>query len=383
MPWRSVDIVDQRTEFVVKSLDGNVVFSELCKEFGISRKTGYKWRERFLAEGPRGLTDQSRKPMGHAHELSEAVVCEIIRLKLKYPKWGPRKIRAVYGRVHEELPSESTFKRVLDRANLVERRKKRPARPQRLVTQEVATEPNHIWTVDFKGWWPTTSSQRCEPLTIRDDYIRYVLGIQALQTTKTEMVKQAFSQVFEQYGLPRIIRSDNGTPFASSNAPLGLSQLSVWWVVNGISLDRIEPGRPDQNGGHERMHRDIRHELQGHIEGDLIEHQAAFDVWRNQFNYERPHEALGMDVPGNVYKKSTRKYESGRLIEYPPTMIVRRVSKDGVVSIERNTVFLSGALKYNEVGLEPLRGSYNMAVWLNHLRLGEIDQYYQMNWAKG
>ncbi|GAG46561.1 unnamed protein product, partial [marine sediment metagenome] len=195
--------------------------------------------------------------------------------------WGPRKIRTLYARVHpgEPTPSDSTFKRILDKAGLVEhRRKRRSSSCGRLENRIPAEHPNDVWTVDFKGWWYTTDGTRCEPLTIRDAYSRFVFCAAALDNAQTPTVRRQFERIFATYGLPRVIRSDNGSPFASTQAPLGLSRLSAWWIALGIDLDRIPPGRPDQNGGHERMHRDIAQEVQGRYDGDLRTWRAALDT---------------------------------------------------------------------------------------------------------
>jgi transposase InsO family protein len=385
MPWRDPDIMNQRTEFVLRTYAPGEVFQELCEEYGISAKTGYKWKKRFEEEGRGGLRDRSRRPKGHPEQLSEGVICEMVRLKLAHQRWGPRKIRDVYQSRHGYSPSESSFKRVLDRAGLVERRRRRRRKgsEERLTQQVEAKAPNDIWTVDFKGWWWTNGRQRCEPLTIRDDYSRYLLGLRAMTTSKTDPVRAEFEKVFERYGLPGVIRSDNGPPFASMRAPLGLSRLSVWWVQLGIELDRIAPGHPEQNGGHERMHLDIRRELQGMIEGDLADHQASFDVWRKEFNEERPHEALGMKRPADVYHRSSRGYSAEMVeIEYPPEMVVRKVGSNGMLCIGSQRIVMSKALAGTPVALKALP-SHRWEVWLDHLRLGEIDvARLKMEWAE-
>lgn len=374
MPWRNLDTVKQRTEFVRRSYDPSVVFVELCREYGISTKTGYKWRKRFEEGGLCGLEDQSRRPRRHADELQESVICEMLRIKMAHPHWGPRKIREVYRRSHGKPPSESSFKRVLERAGLVNKRKRRPTRSGERISYRIKPEaPNDLWTVDFKGWWNINPKQRCEPLTIRDEYSRFILEVRAMKTSKTDPVRKAFEEVFHQYGLPKYIRSDNGSPFAGARSPLGLSALSVWWVTLGIGLDRIQPGRPQQNGSHERMHLDIRRELQGLIEGDLADHQAAFNVWRDEFNRERPHEALGMNTPEEIYKHSERRYEPGGYeLVYPSSMITRRISPAGVLCIESQQIFLSECLRGTAVGLRPLP-ERRYEVWLDYINLGILD----------
>lgn len=260
MPWTETNVMDQRTEFVLRVLRGTEHFKELCKEFGITRRTGYKWKERFVADGLSGLGDQSRRPTRSPRGIGEEIVCRIVKLRMAHPRWGARKLRAVLERTlsKEELPSESSFKRILDRAGLVTHRRRKPKEQGTRVRTPVRAErPNHVWTIDFKGWWYTRERERFEPLTIRDDFSRYLLCAQAMENARTETVQEQMIRVFDRYGVPEVIRSDNGSPFAARGSPLGLSRLSAWWLTLGIDLDRIPPGRPDQNGGHERMHRDM------------------------------------------------------------------------------------------------------------------------------
>jgi putative transposase len=376
MPWQETDVVDQRTQFVLRAISGQEPFGELCREFGISRKTGYKWKERFVGEGLSGLSDGTRRPKTSPNELNEVMVCRIVKLKLAHRSWGARKLQAVLARTcsPSELPSESSFKRVLAKVGLVEHRRRRtPGEQGRLTTPVQAERPNHIWTIDFKGWWYTRNQGRFEPLTIRDAYSRYVLCAQALDNACTQTVREALVRVFERHGLPEVIRSDNGSPFACSGSPLGLSRLSAWWLMLGIDLDRIAPGRPDQNGGHERMHRDLAVEVEGRAETDAVSQQAALDVWRRSFNEERPHEALGMHVPHDVYHPSSRKYDSAPVaLVYPVDHLVRKVGSQGEVKVDGQRVRISNALAGCEIGLEPI-GDQRYAVWFCRLRLGELD----------
>ena len=375
MPWKETDVVNLRTEFVLKSLSGTVSFGELCREYGISRKTGYKWKERFLADGQHGLGDQSRRPLRSPSEIGEETVCQIVRLKMAHPSWGPRKIRQVYGRVNPqaELPSDSTFKRVLEKAGLVRhRRQKSQGESGRLSQRVVAERPNQVWTVDFKGWWRTGDRRRFEPLTVRDAYSRYILTARALAEGGGLAVRAEFERLFATQGLPEVIRSDNGSPFACTRAPLGLSRLSAWWLALGIDLDRIPPGRPDQNGAHERMHRDMALEVEAASATDVVQQQAALEVWRNAYNHERPHEAIGMRVPAELYAASPRKYEAGEVtLEYPLGYLCRRVSLKGDIHVHGARVQVSEALASWDVGLEPAGDRYGL--WFCRLRLGEVD----------
>ena len=376
MPWKERYAMDLRHEFVVRALHEEMSFAALCREYGISVKTGYKWVKRYDDEGYGGLGDRSRRPHSSPEELGEGVVCEMVRLKHAHMGWGPRKIRDVYARRHEGVvvPSESSFKRVLDRAGLVQKRRRRPsAQSGRLTDRRPAQEPNDLWTVDFKGHWYTPSGERCLPLTVRDDYSRYVLCAAVPGDARTPTVRAEFEKLFRRYGLPARIRSDNGAPFASVRAPLGLSRLSAWWVALGIDLDRITPGRPSENGGHERMHRDIAHEVERHVDGDLQSQSAALEVWREAFNRERPHEALGMRRPAEVYTRSPRRYTgTPDRLQYPDGYLDRQVNPTGCICLEHVLVYLTSALGGWNVGLKPA-GGRTYTVYFGRLCLGLVD----------
>jgi len=351
---------------------GHPNFRELCREYGISAKTGYKWRERFVQHGLSGLNELSRRPHGHAAELGEAVVCALVRLKQAHPHWGPRKIRALYQRKHGgEVPSESSFKRVLERAGLtVPRRVRRSTETGRLGSGRKATVPNEVWSVDFKGWWKDREGLRVEPLTVRDEHSRMLLEMRALEDSRTETVQACFERLFEVNGLPEAIRSDNGSPFASVHAPLGLSRLSAWWLALGIDLERSRPGCPQDNGAHERMHLDIRRELEG---GRVGRDQAAFDLWRKEYNTERPHEALGMRVPAEVYRRSEREYEGTPTeIDYGGKESRRVMKKSGVICYQKERIVITSALGGWPVGLSPQADGL-VEVWFSKLLLGFID----------
>lgn len=363
--------MDQRIEFAIRAVSA-VNFRELCREYGISAKTGYKWRERFMAGGLAGMGELSRKPRGHADELGEAVVCEIVRLKEAHRHWGPRKIQELYRRQHGEegLPSESSFKRVLERAGLTEKRRlRRSGEAGRLASGVKAEQPNDVWTVDFKGWWKDREGLRVEPLTVRDEFSRMLLEMRAMEDGRTESVRACFERLFEAHGLPGAIRSDNGAPFASVQGLLGLTRLSAWWLALGINLERSRPGCPQDNGAHERMHRDVRRELEG---GRVGREQAAFDVWRQQYNTERPHEALGMRVPSEVYRPSERVYEgTPEDLEYG-NMEARKVHRLGHVTYRGESYGISAALGGWSVGLAP-RADGLVEVWFSRLLVGHID----------
>ena len=355
-------------EFALKALRAEN-FRALCEEYGISTKTGYKWYERLLRYGTEGMAERSRRPRSHAEQLREEEVCEIIRFKQAHRHWGPRKIRELYLRRHGEAASESSFKRVLARAGLTEprRRRQRSTEAGRLWSGRQGQAPNEVWTVDFKGWWYDGQGKRCEPLTVRDEHSRYVLELRRMPDARTGTVRQCFEGLFERHGLPGAIRSDNGSPFAQVQGVRGLSRLSAWWVALGIDLERGRPGHPQDNGGHERMHRDIRMELE-----PSTAEQEALDMWRQEFNYERPHEALGMKCPGEVYKPSSRCYEgSPEDVEYPG-MDSRKVGSYGRIRWQGVGLFISTSLEGWSVGLKPL-ATGQLEVWFGRLLLGWID----------
>ena len=371
MAWKETQKMDQRIEFAMKALRCNN-FRQLCRDYGISAKTGYKWQQRLLENGLAGMEEESRRPHAHAHELPERVVCDIVKLKQAHPHWGPRKIRALYERKKgaKALPSESSFKRVLERAGMTEPRRKRPAQAGgRVCSGRKAQAPNEIWTVDFKGWWLSSDGLRVEPLTVRDESSRMLLEMRAVESSRTEVIRPCFERLFQRHGLPGAVRSDNGPPFASSHGLLGLSRLSAWWLALGIDLERSRPGCPQDNGGHERMHLDVRRELQA---GRVGRDQDAFELWRREYNHERPHEALAMACPADVYRPSERRYEgTPEVLDYQG-METRHVSSSGTIRYQSERLFLSGALAGWDVGLAPQADGL-IEVWFASLLVGHLD----------
>ncbi len=371
MPWKDTLKMNQKIEFAMKALS-TPNFRELCREHGISAKTGYKWKERFINNGLAGLEEESRRPRGHADELAESVVCEMVLLKQAHPHWGPRKIRDLYQRRHPgATPSESSFKRILERAGLTKPRKIRKASDNgRLSSGRKATGSNEVWTVDFKGWWIGACGRRVEPLTVRDEHSRMLLEMRAMDSSRTEVVRPCFERLFEMHGLPSAMRSDNGPPFATSNAIHGLSRLSVWWLALGIDLERGRPGCPQDNGAHERMHLDIRRELQN---GRIGRDQDAFDLWRHEYNNERPHEALGMKRPAEVYLPSPRRYEgTPDQLDYGGMETRKVTAGSGGIRFRSERIMLSRALSGWDVGLAE-QADGRIEVWFASLLLGWID----------
>src|SRR5499427_3099084 len=354
MPWKEVTAVNERMEFVAR-LKGGERMSDLCREFGISRKTGYKFEQRYDQQGPRGLYDVSRRPRRLARQISPGIQTAILELKREKPTWGAAKIHEVLGREHPqmELPVRSTIHDLLDRYGLVKKRAKRRRYHAYPTLQEQNIQaPNQLWCADFKGQFRMGNARYCYPLTVTDFHSRYLLGCEAMENTKSESTKHGFEWIFREYGLPTRIRTDNGVPF-SSRAVQGLSPLSVWWMRLGIQLERIEPGQPQQNGRHERMHRTLKEEVPPRICKNLLAQQEQLDRFREDFNERRPHEALKMKCPADLYKPSLKRYPE-RLPEptYLHHDLVRPVRSNGFVYFQGKTFFISRALAEQSIGLE-------------------------------
>lgn len=366
--------MEERQRFISRVLESQESFSAICESFGISRKTGYKWIQRFQAGGYSGLHDHSRRPNSSPAQLSETLVCELIKLKLAHPTWGPKKIRELYSRLDKQpMPSLSSVDRIFRKAGLVKTRKVRSKYSGRITTNLQIREPNDVWTVDFKGWWRTYNQERFEPLTVRDAYSRYLLAACALPDTTAESVKQVFIKLFREYGLPKVIHSDNGPPFASRSNVLGLSQLSAWLLSLGVSIDYSRPGHPQDNGGHERMHKDLKEGVQVRYRGDAKLYQAELDSWRKEFNHVRPHESLDMKTPTQFYHPSARKYKPGvHPAEYPSHYQVRKVNQTGNIKIGGNYYFITSALRSYLLGLKTI-GSTELAVYFGSVMLGIIN----------
>jgi transposase InsO family protein len=376
MPWKEIGVMDQKFSFVIKSLSREVPFTELCKEYCIAPKTGYKWLERFLQRGRKGLEELSRKPASSPCTLSADIVLHIIGLKERHRAWGARKIRDLYRRQHpnDYLPALSTVTRIFERAGLVHHKKrKRFPISNRIQRRIQPTAPNDVWTVDFKGWWYSPRHDRICPLTVRDEYSKAILAIIIVEKADISFIKAVFEGLFSRFGLPRCIRSDNGPPFASHFNALGLTKLSVWWMSLGIQLDRIDPGCPYQNGGHERMHLDMAKELEGHVYGSLKEQQKAFDIWRHEYNCVRPHEALNMKCPSEVYKKSERIYEPEiEDVAYPPDFLERKVNTRGVFHYCKRRYFVGNPFDGYTIGIHIKKGS-KPEIWFASFLIGFLD----------
>lgn len=351
MPWKECHVVDERLRFVARRLEGESM-TALCAEFGISRKTGYKIFDRYKDYGAHGLTDRSRRPYRHANQLPLVVETQIVRLKRTYPDWGAPKIREkLRGRCGPlPCPAISTVHAVLDRHGLVQRRRRRRPRLTGTALAQVTT-PNALWCADFKGEFRLGNRHYCYPLTITDFASRYLLTCEALATTRESYAFAVFERTFKDYGLPRAIRTDNGVPFASAHALYGLSKLSVWWLRLGIRLERIKPGHPEQNGRHERMHLTLKQQATKPPAPNLLQQQARFDRWQREYNDERPHQALAMQVPADVYTRSEQPYRGLSELDYPLHDWATVVTTCGRICFKGRKVNLSQVFAGQQVGV--------------------------------
>ena len=344
--------MDERLRFVARLLDGERM-TTLCTEFGISRKTGYKIYDRYKAAGVQGLTDRSRRPLRHANQLPMTIERLIVRLKTRYPSWGAPKIREKLRPQCSPVrcPAISTVHAVLDRHGLVRRRRRR--RPALTGTPlSRVTEPNALWCADFKGEFLLEDHRYCYPLTITDFASRYLLGCEALETTREATAIPVFERVFHQFGLPLAIRTDNGVPFASAWALYGLSKLSVWWLRLGIRLERITPGHPEQNGRHERMHLTLKDAATRPAAANVLQQQGRFDDFVDQYNRERPHQALGMQVPADLYHPSERVYRGLEDLDYPFHDWSAVVTHCGRICFKGRKINLSHVFAGQKVGIK-------------------------------
>ena len=378
MPWTETNVMDQRIEFIKTYIAGGESKSEICRRFGISRPTGSKWLARHAEAGVGALMDRSRAPKRHPNQVGEELEEMILALRRRYCHWGPRKLRVLLLERYPQFPwpACSTIGEILRRHGLTVRRKRRRRTPPYTQPFSACTHANAVWCTDFKGWFRTGEGRRCDPLTISDGCTRYLLRVQALTEMRLEVVRPIFEACFREYGLPQAIRSDNGSPFASRGIG-GLSRLSVWWLKLGIEPERIAPGKPQQNGRHERMHLTLKRETASPPASTIRRQQAVFDRFVEEFNAVRPHEALGQRCPGSLYSSSPRAYrESVQPVEYPGSMEVRSVKSNGVIHWRGRTLFLGEALGGERVGLcEVADGRW--AVYYCQTALGIVSERHR------
>lgn len=351
--------MDLREMFVLCASQPLRNMSELCGTYGISRKTGYLWLDRFKAEGLAGLEDRSRRPR-RVTGTSGEVVLRIAELRQEHPFWGPKKLRALLKKELGDVPSVKTITRITKRLGLAPLRIKRvrKAKLSRAHRRLIATKSNEVWTFDFKGWWCTKDGARFEPLTVRDAASRFILLCVHSRETFAA-VKQHCERLFRQYGLPAIIRADNGPPFAAIDALGGLSRLSAWWISLGIDVSFSRPGMPSDNGAHERMHADMARELQREPADNITAQQRLVDEWVRKFNYVRPHEALDQRTPASVYRRSKKRMKQLEP-SYPADAIVARVSAKGRIALDGFQYFVGVNLSGMRIGIRRIDEKLNV-----------------------
>ncbi len=373
MPWSQTSPMHQRTLFIADHLRGIRSVSELCTEYGISRKTAYKWIERFIRRGPAGLEDRSRRPRTAPNATDPSVVEALVSLRHRHPTWGGRKLLAYLSRRHPlwKLPGLSVTCALLKRRGLVRRKSARrkighPGKPP-----SVILAPNHVWCADFKGQFRMGNGRYCYPLTVTDGYSRFLLECRGLTDTSVAGAKPVFQRLFQEFGLPQYIRTDNGVPFAT-NTLARLSRLSAWWIRMGVMPQLIEPGNPQQNGRHERMHRTLKAEATRPPAAAMRSQQLKFDNFRREFNTERPHEAVDQRTPAGLYRPSSRPMPlKPPPLEYPDRFEVRYVSANGGIRWNKQWVNVSTTCIGEYVGLEEIEdGIWN--VYFGQLKLGRL-----------
>lgn len=365
--------MDERLRFVARLLEGEQM-SLLCREFGISRKTGYKIFERYQEHGLEALSDRSRRPVRYANQLPGQIESQIVSFKRAKPHWGARKIRELLLRRlagDVRVPAISTIHAVLDRHGLVKRMNKRRQRASG-TPLSAGLAPNDLWCADYKGEFQLGNKAYCYPLTVTDHASRYLLLCEALDSTREELAFTAFERLFQERGLPGAIRSDNGVPFASANALFNLSKLSVWWLRLGIGIERIKPGKPQQNGRHERMHLTLKKEATRPPGANSLQQQARFNDFVEEFNAERPHQAIGMKCPAELYTPSPRPYHGLPELSYPFHDREVLVTNCGRLCLHRKKINISTVLAGQKLGIKEV----DEGIWLvsfMHYDLGYID----------
>lgn len=375
MPWKETCAMDERSKFIRLWLRKEESFSFVCSRFGISRKTGYKWVERFLSQGFPGLAPRSRASLHHPNAVEKAVESRVLSLRRQHPRWGPDKLLVKFEQALPELsvPSRSTVARILKRHGLVqEHRRRRHASPTPHGLTD-STQSNAVWSIDYKGQFRLGNGQLCYPLTLCDHYSRYILCCQGFPTIRLTSVDALLERIFRDYGLPDVIRSDNGTPFASTGLG-GLTRLSIKWIKLGIRPERIAPGHPEQNGRHERMHRELKAEVANPPKTTFSSQQRAFDRFRHEYNHDRPHQALGQRPPVSQYTPSLRPYPS-RLPEicYPRHYRTRTVCEGGQLRWCGEKLYIGRAVAHETLGLEEV----DDGIWTVHfgpVPLGRLDE---------
>jgi putative transposase len=373
MPWKESNLMDERIKFVARLLDGETM-SSVCRDFGISRKTGYKIFNRYKHCGLEGLNDQSRRPYRHANKIPFQVERSILRIKQERPSWGAPKIREKLSREYPMLkpPAISTVHAVLERHGLVKKRRSRRYKARGTSLSDPQT-PNGLWCADYKGEFLLGNKKYCYPLTISDYNSRYLLACEGQDSTKETYAFTVFERIFKEFGLPNAIRTDNGIPFASPNALFGLSRLSVWWLRLGIAVERIKPGNPQQNGRHERMHLTLKQEATKPASFNLLQQQQRFDDFLEQYNNDRPHQAIGMKYPGELYTPSARVYCPPEIPEYPFHDKTIQVTQCGRICMDNRKISLSTVFAGQFVGIREISDKIWLVSFMDY-ELGYFDE---------
>jgi putative transposase len=365
--------MDERLRFVARLLDGEKM-AAVCREFDISRKTGYKIFQRYQNCGLDGLTDRSRRPYRHANRLPFQIEKRIVQLRREHPSWGAPKIREKLRRLHSEVqtPATSTVHAVLYRHGLVNHRRKRRHKAEGTALSR-PLHPNDLWCADYKGEFMLADRRYCYPLTVSDFASRYLISCDALSTTQEQYAFSVFERVFQEFGLPLGIRTDNGVPFASAHALYGLSKLSVWWLRLGIHIERIRPGHPEQNGRHERMHLTLKKEATKPAAQNFLQQQAKFDAFIDCYNHERPHQALDMKCPAELYRPSPRPYRGLSELDYPFHDRTITVTRCGRICLGKRKINLSQVFAGQNVGIKEVSDGIWLVTFM-HYDLGFFDQ---------
>ena len=375
MPWLEATPMEQRERFIRDQQNGLYTMTELCDRHNISRKTGYKWLDRFDAGGRAALGDRSRAPHRCPHRIASEVAELICTARRQHPSWSPEKLLQWLAPRHAgvELPASSTAGDLLARHGLVKRRRRRRPCQHPGVVPATTLHPNDLWTADFKGHFRTQDSLYCYPLTIADQHTRFLMACHGLLSTKGLGVRPVFDRLFREYGLPRAIRTDNGVPFATTGIH-GLSQLNVWWMRLGIQHQRILPGQPQQNGAHERMHKTLKADAIRPPRATIVAQQRAFNAFRQQYNEERPHQHLRGRTPASFYRPSPRAYDARLLpIEYPGHFLVKRITTAGTFRFKKRLLFIAHALAPHTIGLEEVDDGV-WSIYFCHVLIARLDE---------
>lgn len=386
MTWKIETQVEQRKRFIdLQQSEDSPGIAALCREFGICRSTAYKWMTRYSVLGDEGLQDQSKAPKSHPNAISLEIEQLVISARQLHPSWGAKKLLPWLEKKHpgrDDWPCLGSVSAILERNQLVRSNKKRRLVSRYKSTLSNPSGPNGLWCIDHKGWWLANDGNKCEPFTVTDNYSRFLVRCVLCPNKGLEFTRAVLTTAFHEYGLPEVIRSDNGAPFAS-RAPLGLSALSVWFMRLGILHERIDPGKPQQNGSHERMHGTMERDRTQPIGATVRQEQKRLNGWRDEFNHERPHEALNLQTPGSIYTVSPREMPI-RLpdLEYGSAMRVRKVDICGKIVWQGLPLFLTEALRGQVLGFEATNEDKIWQVWLSQMLLGTFNEKrHEMKWA--